>query len=988
MNNMTYCLKFNLYAYHSVKIEDRFTQSHHHNWTIVTYIDANTGFEQFHKIEDNINEFLKDYTNLNLNDIPYFGSVNPTLENIGEFLFEQIYHKLIDSKILLKKLEISEIPSRIYVVRHKNIDNGSKKISPHLLFNEVVYSIIERAKNGLEEEEKQQPQEEIMSVLPTIDLEPPAVETDISHIPEEKEYKYPYIKALSAMLFVAAAGLLLMLYVNRKGIYPWGSDTFGHIFKANLLYDSLKRGIVYPLYTDLWYNGIQPFRYWAPIPYYILAGFQFMANGNPIAAYNIFVYFCFVVGAYGWILWGIKEKRVFFSAVLGILWFSMPDNIRVFFSEGNLPRITIAVLLPYMFFFIWQYAENKRKYSLIAVILIMAVISMCHLMIAAMLGITTFFFLVYYGIQNKNFGRPLQILIGMLLGIGLCGAWLYPALQGGLMSIDSAAVAEVMKSLTFPFTQSLNPTLRNYNIEIYYFGISFFAVALIGVFMSDKKSVPGFLALLTVFLGTTTAFVPILIKLPLNQLLWMMRFTPIAYAIFTLSMIMWKRAKRYFMIMIMLVIIIDCGVSFRQLAYNSNPSADTAAMLDEAAEITNQRIAILDVSEFGSFPSYYLCSDKHKIPYAYGWAWQGATTASNIVLLNTALEKEYYPYMFDRCIELGCDTVLVKKNKVKDFDKLTYNAGLCNYYFVKEYNNAYLYKRDTPETFGMISQYYGLAIGKTASNISLEFPGYEIGRSDFLEDYTPSELLKYKMLYISDFKYRNKAAAEKLMRDAAAGGVKVIVDMNKVPNDPVTNRLTFLDVTAQPIQFENKLPDLHVKDVVYFPTTFKEENRKWNTVYLENVPVSTGFSWMGGNKLSFIGESDDGMISFIGFNLLYHGIINEDRTVIDIYAGVMGTSANTLPKREIVPISIDIQNDRIYLNTPPGGVNTTLAYLDAFESGQKTYPQHNLLCTTETETQIKITYPYLKKGIIVSVSAFLVSILFLLLSFKKRGEKQ
>ena len=983
MLNMTYCLKFKLYAQHYIKIDEKPLDCHSHSWRIAVYIDANKQFEHFYKFEKIINELLDEYSNGALNDHPGFERLEPTLENIGEVLFSRINLILKEYDTKLIKLEVSETPSRIYVVRNKydRNDNPHVTITPQKFMNKLINNTVELSskkyniKNTVVIDTEAEEFEDIN------ENEEPDMEYKSNN--SEESYKNITLKTLGSILFILLSGIILILYVNRMGREPWGSDAFGHIFKSDLLYKSILEGDFYPLYTNLWYNGIQPFRYWAPIPYYIMALFQYVAKGDAVAGYNLFIYFCYVAGAFGWLLWGIKEKRILVSVVLGVVWFAMPDNVRVFFSEGNIPRVTIAFLLPYMFFFIWQFIEYNKKYALVAIIFTMALISMCHLMIAAMLGITTFVFLVFYGIKKGGIGRPLQTIFAMLLGISLCGAWLYPALQGGLMNIDAEAVAEVMKLLTFPFTQSLNPMLRFDNIEIYYFGISFFIVALLGVFLSNRKSSSGFLTVLTVFLGTTTALVPILIKLPLNQLLWMMRFTPIAYAVFSLSIILWKDIKKYAMVILLLIVIIDSGFSFKILAFNASPSADTVHMLNEAAAVADQRIAIMDSSEFGSFPSYYLCSEDNETPYAYGWAWQGATTAENIVLLNTALEQEYFGFMFDRLLELGCDTVLVKKDKIKDIDELSFQAGRSEYYLIMEFNNGLLYKRQTPKSFGMTVKYYGLAIGGSASLISLDFPGYQIGNSHVLDDYTLDELLQYEMVYVSGFTYRQKSKAEKLLYDAAHNGVKVIIDMNRVPNDPLSNRLSFMSVTAQPIQFENKLPNLHVKDVVYFPTTFKEEFRNWNTVYLEDVPNPTGFSWMGGNSLTFIGTGvgENENITYVGFNLLYHGMVNEDNMMVDIYAGVMGKNAETLPEREVFPTEITIKGDKIIIETPAENVNTTLANLDAFVSEQQTEGMHNLLIAKQTHTEIDITYPYLKEGIIISLTGLMLSIAFLWISF-------
>lgn len=985
MKYMAYRLKFKLFAQHYINIQDKRSDCHSHTWNITLYIDANSQLNQFHNIENVINIMLDEYSNTELNSHPEFADIEPTLENIGEIFFNKINSLLSLYNFKLNKLEISETPTRVYVVRNKAYTDENKRIANAKKYlSNIIFHTVELVTTPKKSVILSEPAEGIFE--PFKDDKQEAFISEKS-VPAKKEYGHLFLKSAAAVLFILVSGILLLLYINKKGRNPWGSDSFGHVFKADLLYKSIKEGQFYPLYTSLWYNGIQPFRYWAPIPYYIMAFLQFMTKGDAISAYNLFVYFCYTVGAAGWLLWGIKEKRVFVSVLIGVLWFCMPDNVRVFFSEGNIPRITIAFLLPYMFFFIFQYIEYKKLSALAAVVVTMSLISMCHLMIAAMLGITTFIFLIYYGAQSKTFVRPSHIIIGMLLGISLCGVWLYPALQGGLMSIDAEAVSEVMKLLTFPATQSLNPMLRLKNIEIYYFGIAFVVVALAGVFLSNKKSMPGFSTLLTVFLGTTTALVPILIKLPLNQLLWMMRFTPIAYAVFSLSIILWKNAKRITLILLMALIFVDCAASFKILAFNSNPSPDLLNMYDEVSELTSQRTAIMDLSEFGSFPSYRICSDKRMTQYAYGWAWQGASTSQNIVLINTAFEKEYYGFMFDRCLELGCDTVLVKKDRVKEFEKLDYHAHKSGYKMIKEYNNGFLYKRETPKSFGLISKYYGLAIGDRASNISLQFPGYQIGNNLVLDEYSLEEITEYEMVYVSGFSYRNKKTAEKLLYDAADRGIKVIVDMNAVPNDPITNRLTFMGVTAQPIQFENRLPDLHVSGEVYFPTTFKEEFRKWNTVYLEEVPNPTGFSWMGGNKLAFIGKGKNSNITYVGFNLLYHGMVNEDNMMTDIYAGVMGKNAETLPEREVVPIDIRYEGTKIYIDAPIGNVNTTLANLDAFVSKQDTQTLHNLLCTVSLHTQIDITYPYIGKGLIISIFGFLLTLAFFAFVIRTGGEK-
>ena len=140
------------------------------------------------------------------------------------------------------------------------------------------------------------------------------------------------LKVFCGMCFYNVVfAVILVNYIQEQGIYPTGFDVFGHLFKSNLLYENIKEGNLYPLYTNLWYNGLQPFRYWAPLPYYLLALLQFIADGDVINSYLLFVGVSYTVGALGWIKFGIKHKRMLLATVIGCLWFFLPDNGRVFF---------------------------------------------------------------------------------------------------------------------------------------------------------------------------------------------------------------------------------------------------------------------------------------------------------------------------------------------------------------------------------------------------------------------------------------------------------------------------------------------------------------------------------------------------------------------------------------------------------------------------------------------------------------------------------
>lgn len=175
---------------------------------------------------------------------------------------------------------------------------------------------------------------------------------------------------------IIIGAFLLLAYITRFGNYPWGSDTFGHLFKAHLLYQNVISGNYYPLYTELWYNGIQPFRYWAPLPYYILLIFELISKGDTLLAYNMFIFFAFVFGAMFWIVWGYRTSNSRLIMPLALLWFFMPDNLRVMFSEGNLPRVVVTIIFPYLMMGVWEFLERKSKWSFFTVFICMFLITL------------------------------------------------------------------------------------------------------------------------------------------------------------------------------------------------------------------------------------------------------------------------------------------------------------------------------------------------------------------------------------------------------------------------------------------------------------------------------------------------------------------------------------------------------------------------------------------------------------------------------------
>ncbi|MDD3349722.1 MAG: 6-pyruvoyl-tetrahydropterin synthase-related protein [Eubacteriales bacterium] len=974
--------------------------SHAKNFEMVLYISPiQQKFFRFDQMESITNLTLAPYRAKNLSEVPPFDETEPTLENIGNVFYQLLKEEFAKKKANLERFELSETPLMTVIVNDTNVDRklmvGAKKIK---LANLVLGNVISQSSADIVsdiEEEEQTVIDVVFAPEPIEEAEAPKPKAKVV-IPKEclviPEREASWRSLFIAAFCVVAIGAILALYLKNTGAYPSGSDTFGHLFKSDLLYHSILKGDFYPLYTEFWYNGVQPFRYWAPFPYYFLAILQLVSGGDAVNSYYLFMFVSFVIGGFGWLLWGKAYNRIPFCTFLAIAWFFLPDNIRVFFSEGNLPRMVIAMLLPYILYFVWDFVEHRKKSAIFFVSGLMLIAILCHVMISAMIGITTFLFLLFYSISQKRVKESIFVIVVMLLTFALAGFWLYPALQGGLIGMDPSATADVMEALSTPVLISLDPFLRSKGgFELFYFGLSIFGISLVGLFLANKKSLPGFYTVLLVFAGTTTAMVTFLQKIPLNQLLWMTRFTPIVYSVFLLSLLEWRKCKRYAVILIALVLIVDCLPSVDIQRYHSQTPYSTAESFSMAKGITEQRLSLLDVSILGSYPSFVIASEEPKTQYSFGWAWQGATTAHNIVMVNTALERGYYHYLFDRSLELGDDTIMIYKELVtkakKTLKDVVEAADTLGYTLYKETNYTYVFHRDVPKNFGVIGECTAISIGKSANLITVMYPSFEEGRSDSLTDYTFKDLSRYKVIFLSGFTYKDRALAEDLLINLSKAGVKVIVDMNRIPVDPLTSRMKFLDVTAQSISFSQRYPELVYQDQLYNAIPFKKEYSTWNTVYLENVDQVMGYSWFKNKKLPFLGYSNNENLIFMGYNFLFHAMETGDESITELISNLLEIQPNQLPKREIVPLTIEYGKDRIFIESPGGRVNTTIAFHDNFRSEQKIDSKNNLLIVEEPYTEIEIVYPFLFQGIVLSGFGLLGIAFVVFIIYRKRGAR-
>lgn len=796
------------------------------------------------------------------------------------------------------------------------------------------------------------------------------------------------IGVLIYMAVVTAVAYLVVKLVSQNGIYPSGSDTMYHIYRGDYVYKAVKNGNWYPLYDSMWYNGVELMRYWAPLAAYFMAFCQMLAGGDMLLGYLIFVGFICILGAIPWLYIGIKMKRYWLGAFIGILWFFMPNNLLALFVEGNLARSLSMIFLPIFIYQVSEYLKDSKVNRLPFVMISFVLIALCHLGYAGMTALAVLLYCVIHMLQGYSKKAVGQIIVTILLSFMLIGIWMVASLNGGITSLDNS---ENMANFFQKLSVTLNPFDRiESNNSHFYFGLAATLIAANGIFFGYKKSRTGFMAAIITLICTTTAMYPVLKILPGSQYLWMLRFISIALCMILYSFLKWDTLRKPIAVIFCIALIVDVIPSLNLITgEQSNVNAadrldelQSSTLITQAQEITTQRLALLDDSTLGSAGALLVSDWNDSVPAVFGAGREAANTSTNIVRVNRALADGNYYYVFDRCRELGSDSVIVKISSLEQYGVSVTaldSAAKASGYEVEGQNASYrLYHMDTYDNWGTISSYDAIGIGSGAPMISQSFPAVEETDSYNLNDYTYEQLSSYKEVILDGFTYDDKEAAEELLIRLSESGVKVVIYADGIPQNKKTHSQEFLGVTCNAITFQNGYPDMDTKIGMIYPDLFPKGYATWQTVYINGLDDTWGTIIDNGLELDFYGTVKNENIIVCGLNLSYYYGVSKDKTVGKLLEDTMDISSSQLPDRENIELEIKQDINGITISSEEDNVNTSIAYHDIFVSQQQLGKKNNLMYVNSGQTNISFKVPYLWQGIVVSAAGFILSVLWIL----------
>ncbi len=404
-------------------------------------------------------------------------------------------------------------------------------------------------------------------------------------------------------------------------------------------------------------------------------------------------------------------------------------------------------------------------------------------------------------------------------------------------------------------------------------------------------------------------------------------------------------------------------------------------LVGEAKEITEQRLALVDESSLGAMSTFLVTGYGEPVAGMYGAADESAATITNIKQIDRALEEGNYLYLFDRCLEMGNDTVIVQLDIIGDtskapLQKMDHAAERVGYQMAAHNDSYRLYKLNAEGNWGTITKYRAIGIGSAAPSIVRQFPVMEETERVNLNEFTFEELKDYELIYLAGFTYDDKVSAEKLITDLSEAGVHIVIAADGIPDDRGSQNQSFLGAICNSVSFSQGYPDLDTIEGVLETDLFPNGYREWSTVYLDGLDEVWGTVKDEEWELPFYGTVKNENIVMIGLNLTYYYGLTEDEGVGRLLSHAMDLSSDELPEREIVPYTVQYGSDRITVTADRDDVNTGLAYHDSFTSDQDIYSKNHLTYVKSGTTVISLKYPYLNRGIAVTVTAALFILIY------------
>lgn len=780
----------------------------------------------------------------------------------------------------------------------------------------------------------------------------------------------------------AALAILFIVLTMRNGLWPAETNAMYPLYCGDMVYRSIQEGIWYPFYDTMWFAGSETLRYFGPVPAYLLALCQALANGDNIGGAYIFLGLLVFGSCCMWLWIGARLNRPFLGGILGLVWFLTPYNIHTLVVQGDLARSLAYCALPLLIYETRDYLKEpdwkKRPFFGVCFLLL----ALTHPGCAAITALVWIIYLISWRLILHN-GTGIGILICMAAcGTMAAGLWLVPYLMGGTFHGD---FHDAMAASFQPLLDSLN--VRSYWTDprgTVYFGLALFvACLLIGVFGRENSTPEARTALVLLACTTTISYITMRI-LPGSMYFRAVWLFSAAAALGLMALLNWNTVKKPVTIVLTLLLLADTLPAFQLILSGSGEVRTAEERMDEVVEatlrseaqaITTQRLAILDEDATGAEGIYLASLWENPVPILGGVGRNQSELSENLAQLNLAVREGGYLYVFDRCMEMGCDTILLQTALIENENlaggAVEQAASRLGYQLIQDNGSYRLYHCDLGAGWGIVSKYSAIGIGSTAGYTSIAYPAMQETNDPNLNHYTFEQLSSYELVFLAGFTYDDREEAEDLVLKLSEAGVHVVISADGIPLNKKTHSRDFLGVICNDIEFSNGYPELDTIDGILNTKLFPPGYSKWDTVYVEGLDDVWGYVLDNDLKLPFYGTVRNDHIVIVGLNLNYFFALTGDEAVEQLLNHGMRLPSGRLPERTAVPLKITYGRDSITLTTAFENVNTGLTFHDSFDSPD-IREENNLTMVDQGTTVIRLAYPYANVGLACSAVGILL----------------
>lgn len=661
--------------------------------------------------------------------------------------------------------------------------------------------------------------------------------------PEGKSYQF-YIELIFVLLItgIACAAGFSNLLTASKDMYPAAADVMGHMAKVQYIVRCLQDGLA-PSWFPYWYNGTHLTQYYPPLSYYLMVPVYALVK-NIMVAFKINCFLMMFAGGMG--IWYFCRRLIgkWCGLIATIFYCLQPFLLISLYGAGVLAQGPVYAITPWFLYLIIGLCKKpgrlKAALCTVAASLLILSHAMHAFIIVFCIMLVLLLFVMFKKISFTNYAiTAATIVFSALLTafwsvIGVTGlenptvpyilpgvadnvtadiGWFLPQSAGGFYFALPVLILSAAAALPLMLRLSNKQGSSEERFEIAFcIALNFFTL----VFSFGKK-IPGF------------SLIPMSESLVPGRILTLTAATSaIACGYLLFEMIKLSRSIRALPGFLLAVFAISAVVmTIKHLnPFRLNfPVASYEQYEKRFETVKDLPQDPFDKGRYIWFGEYG--SAEANIPIKYGFnlseGWNMEGTVQNRTLWNHlyCIATGTYDYMAKNFAfwNVRYITVLPQYNQI--MLPLKEQLG-----FQPAYGNEFYVSRK-PSSYFLTDKRNAMILGVGAPGVAMEFPYLVHEQREDISDYSPEELLKYKLVYLCEpvvDTLGQKEKIEEAVEFLVNNGVTVVIEPT------VTKGHKLFDVGVSDVLFENS-PVLKKQPLSRIEST------------VENIKLDDGFAY-------------------------------------------------------------------------------------------------------------------------------------------------